>query len=299
MSTNRTRIREALGGVIAVLITPYAEGTVDVSALTGIARRLDDAGIHVLTALGNTAEVFQLTAEERVAHLRAVAAGTDGSLLIAGVAGASATVLANTDAAAALGYDLTMVHEPADPFGDSAGFADYYLDIADRSALPLVIYLRTERLDTLALSDLSHHANIAGVKYARRSLDALTTLLADANGDCVWINGAAEARAPEFLTLGLTGFTSGIANARPDLALRVHEALVVGDDTRLARAVAPLSPVEDIRAEGNGRFNVAVLKEILRCSGIETGPVRAPHSELTPSAKRALHAAIAAWPTHR
>ena len=110
------------------------------------------------------------------------------------------------------------------------------------------------------------------------------------------MNGGAETRAADFFDLGLTGFTSGIANVRPDLALAVHRALVDRDSAGLDAALRDVIPVEKIRATGNGKFNVAVLKELFRAQGTDVGEVRPPHSPLSAEAARDLRAAIADWP---
>ncbi|MBB4140809.1 dihydrodipicolinate synthase family protein [Microbacterium invictum] len=278
----------------AVLVTPYREGQLDVGTLADLASRVDRAGIHAITALGNTAEVFQLTRAERSAYIEATADAAQDALLVAGVAGSLAESLADIDVAGSQGYRAAMLHEPVDPFGDSQGLLEFYLQAADRTALPLVLYLRTSRLAGPALRDLVRHPSIAGVKYARPGIDDLTHALADdAGADCVWVNGSAESRAPEFLELGLTGFTSGIANARPDIALGVHRALVSRDRAALDRALALAAPIERLRADGHGKYNVSVLKEMLRAIGLETGPVRPPHSPLPPRERDELHRVLA------
>ena len=84
-----------LGGVSCVLVTPFRDGvgTPDADRTEQLARRVDAAGIHAITVLGNTAEVFQLTDAERRVLLAAAAQGTDRSLLIAGALGAAPACL--------------------------------------------------------------------------------------------------------------------------------------------------------------------------------------------------------------
>lgn len=291
------RLASRLDGVTAVLVTPYRSDRVDEELASAVAQRVGESPVHAIVALGNTAEVFQLTGEERRAYLAAVARAGSDTLRIAGFTGAAAAVLDEIDMAAQLGYEAAMLHEPADPFGDSEGLLSYYRFIADRSALPLILYLRSERIDFDALRLLARQPSVVGVKYARRDMDLLARVLASDAGDaCVWVNGAAEMRAPDFLPLRLTGFTSGIANVRPDLALAVHRALVTNDPASLRAALAFIAPVEQLRAAGNGKFNVAVLKELFRAAGTDVGDVRPPHSPLSAQALEQLHTAVSAWP---
>ena len=78
-----------LTGVTAVLVTPYRDGRVDERLAETLARDVGSSGVHAIAALGNTAEVFQLTRDEQRAYLRAVARADAPALRIAGFAGAA------------------------------------------------------------------------------------------------------------------------------------------------------------------------------------------------------------------
>jgi len=284
----------ALDGVTAVLVTPYSGGTdrVDEAAVTAIAAHAAAAGIPVLTALGNTAEVQQLTDEERRTVLRGVAAVDHPVTRIAGVCGGLRTVLAEIETAAGLGYQAAMVHEPADPFGDGDGLTRYYQQLAASAPLPIVLYLRSTRLTAAHLAELVALPGVVGVKYARPDLHSLAGLLAGpAREQCTWINGLAESAVAAFGALGIPSFTSGIANAVPEVALAVHRAVTAGDLATIQQLQADVvGPVEALRAEHGSRYNVATIKELLRWQGIEAGGVRPPHSELAGVARTRLAA---------
>ncbi|WP_237742631.1 dihydrodipicolinate synthase family protein [Actinopolymorpha alba] len=291
--------RPTMDGVVAVLLTPYVHGTsaVDEATIRLLTRRLEVAGIRTITALGNTAEVHQLTPDERVSVLRAVAAARQEATLIAGLAGSLGGTLEEASRAYDLGYDAVMLHEPAEPFGDGDGIARYFGQICERVALPVVLYVRSTRLSNEALTELVASPSVIAVKYARPDLTTLAALLdGGAAQHCTWINGSAEAKVPAFAELGITAFTSGIANVRPDVALAVHAAAAGGDQVRLRQLIELVAPVEALRNEVHARFNVAVLKELLRAEGIETGGVRPPHSPLTSAATESLRSAVATWP---
>ena len=288
-----------IDGVVAVLVTPYLDRTIAVNEETIrlLTRRLEVAGIRTITALGNTAEVHQLTPDERVSVLRAVAAARQESTLIAGLAGSLSGALEEASRAHDLGYDAVMLHEPADPFGDGDGVARYVSQICERVTLPVVLYLRSTRLSLEALRQLVASPSVIAVKYARPDLSTLATMLDEGCArHCAWINGSAEARVPAFAELGVTSFTSGIGNVRPDMALAVHAAVLSGDQARLRQLIELVSPVEALRNEAHGRFNVAVIKEMLRAEGVEAGGVRPPHSPLTSAARESLRSQVAKWP---
>lgn len=307
----------AFTGVTAVIITPYADdGTVAPEIATRLAGQADAAGIDVITALGNTGEVQQLDAAERRTMLRAIAAGRDRAQLLAGVIGSAGDVIASAEDAASLGYHAIMVHEPADPFGASADVARYYELVAERSPLPVVLYLRSPRLAVPDLGRLVRHPGIAAVKYARDDLLGLSTLLTDSRpepvdrtrpepvghmrpepvegpAECVWINGLAESRVPAFAALGITGFTTGIGNIYPEICVAIRDATIAGEQSRLYALLDLIRPIEVLRAVGGGRFNVSVLKELLRLRGIPAGDVRPPHAPLDETARAELHRVVA------
>ncbi|UFU02788.1 dihydrodipicolinate synthase family protein [Ruania suaedae] len=285
-------MRVDLEGVTAVLVTGYRDGTaqVDRAAVTALATRVSDGGVPVLTALGNTAEVHQLQGPERREVLEAVAEAGHPGTMLAGVAGPMSGMLREIELAHALGYHAAMVHEPADPFGDGTGLVRFYTELAQWSALPLVLYVRSTRLSGTQLRTLAGHERVVGVKYARPDLHTLGSLLRSGAGAmCTWINGLAESHALAFAGIGVTSFTSGIANARPEIAMALHLGVTSGDLRAVRRLVEEyIGEVEALRAERAGRHNVSVIKELLRWEGLDTGGVRAPHEELDEGARTRL-----------
>ncbi|MBB4664274.1 dihydrodipicolinate synthase family protein [Conexibacter arvalis] len=299
----RSQLSDQLGGVVAVLPTPFAHdgGAVDAAALERLSATLDAAGIHALTALGNTGEVFQLTAEERRAVLAATARGRTNAALVAGIAGAGAEALELTAEAAEIGYDAVMLHDPPDPLAGERGIVRFYGDFAERSPLPVVLYVRTPRLGGDALAELALHPRIAGVKYARHDLHVLATVLErpGLRDACTWTCGLAESMVAPMRALGLVGFTSGVANVRPDLALAVWQASRAGDFDALAAAIAPLLPFEALRTRAGGRHNVAVVKAAMALLGSDVGEVRAPCEPLDEAAAASLATIVRGWPASR
>ncbi|MDO8210238.1 dihydrodipicolinate synthase family protein [Conexibacter sp. CPCC 206217] len=291
---------QLLSGVVAVLPTPFERtgGEVDLEALERLTAVLDSAGVHTLTALGNTGEVFQLNAEERRAVLAATARGRTRAGLIAGVTGALSEALESASEAERLGYDAVMLHDPPDPLAGERGIVGLITEFADRSPLPVVLYVRTPRLGADALAELALHPQIVGVKYARHDLHVLGTLLErpGVRDACTWTCGLAESMVAPMRALGLVGFTSGIANVRPDLSLAVWRASRAGDFDALAAALRPLLPFELLRTRAGGRHNVAVVKAALALTGADAGEVRAPCEPLDARAAEALAGIVRAWP---
>src|SRR5581483_9663105 len=139
MTDSSHRLDERLAGVTAVPVTPFAPGggTIDHAALEALVARLDEAGVHALTLLGATAEVFQLSAAERREIIRVAAGARTNAALLAGLAGPLSEMLELAAWAAEHGVDAVMIHEPADPGGSAEGLAALIRTIADASPLPV------------------------------------------------------------------------------------------------------------------------------------------------------------------
>jgi 4-hydroxy-tetrahydrodipicolinate synthase len=288
-----------LGGVTAVLVAPFSTGTgaFDTQTAERLSRRCDDAGIHALTALGNTGEVYQLTFEEKVAALRAVAAGRRRAALIAGLCGPLADLHRQAEIAAGLGYDAVMVHEPPDPGASDQGIRTFLLDVAARCPLPVVLYIRTPRLSHGSLAELAAHPRIVAVKYAIADVTAAASLLAldGLRERCAWVCGLAESMVPAFSALGMRGFTSGLANVRPDLALGIWEAVQARDWPQFEARLRRILPFELLRNRDGGRYNVAVVKTALAWQGIDVGEVRPPCAPLDVEGRAQLRRILESW----
>jgi dihydrodipicolinate synthase/N-acetylneuraminate lyase len=295
----KTELLSRLSGITAVAVTPFRDGTgpIDAGLLATLTERMDAAGIHVITALGNTAEVFQLSDAERRQVLEGVAGARDQAALLAGITGSLDNLVSMAEFAAGLEYDAVMVHEPADPFSSSEGLEEFYERVADASPLPVVLYLRSGRLTTRGLLHVAAHANVVAVKYAQTNLTELANALAQPGADeLLWICGLAESMVPSFAGLGIAGFTSGLANVRPDLALGLWTAVRDGDLEQMRQRLAAILPFEMLRVRHGGKHNISVIKVVAGWQGLDAGGVRPPSVDLDPVAERQLRGLVESWP---
>jgi 4-hydroxy-tetrahydrodipicolinate synthase len=297
-----TELIERLAGVTAVPITPFLRGgkTIDSAALEALVTRLDAAGINALTILGATGEVFQLTTQERREVVRVAGDARTSAALLAGLAGPLSDMLELASWAAANDFDAVMVHEPADPGGSAAGLVALLHAIADESPLPVVPYVRTPRLNEAELREVIAHPNVVAVKYAVPDLERAAGLMkAGGLAECAhWICGLAETWVPAFAPLGMTGFTSGLANVEPALALALHAAVRDGDSAAIDEVVELVVPFETLRNRDGGRYNVAVVKAALAAAGRSEPDVRPPSAPLDASTQAELANVLDRWASH-
>lgn len=299
MSNTNEHLASRLAGVTAVPVTPFQENgsTVSIGTIHELVRRMDSTGVHCLAALGNTAEIFQLSDDERADVLAAVAEARQDMVIIAGVAGHLSSVIRQCVKVSQLGYDAVMIHEPLDPLSSSAGITKYMVRIADESPLPVIPYLRTKRMTMSAVRSLVTHQKVVGVKYALTDVASIAQLLSDPapRGACTWICGAAESMVPVYMANGVTGFTSGLANIRPDLVVALWEAAAQGRLTEFQELYALLLPLELLRVRNDGRHNISVIKYALESQGYEIGEVRPPCENLDQATVEELLAIMTSW----
>jgi 4-hydroxy-tetrahydrodipicolinate synthase len=297
-----SRLKEALATVVVIPVTPMRpDGSIEWGTYTDLIRRVAGSGISVITPNGNTGEFYALTpAEARQATEAAVRAVSDQAPL-----GARAEVLAGVgyDTASAIeaarhaedaGAKMIMIHQPVHPYQAAEGWIGYHQAIADAvPGLGAVLYIRNERITGAQIRELGERCpNVIGVKYGVRDVAQFAAVARDAGLDrFAWLAGLAELYAPAYWAAGARGFTSGLANVNPSLALAMLGELRAGDFGAAMRTWESIRPFEDLRAAGAAADNVSVVKEALAQLGL-CGPDVRPPSRLLPDAERHQVAAI-------
>jgi 4-hydroxy-tetrahydrodipicolinate synthase len=292
-------LSRALRDVIAIPITPYADGRPDLDRYRLLLRRLIDAGIGVLTPNGNTGEFYALNAEERRELLTAAAGATQGEAhLVAGIGHDVATAVAEARHAAACGIRMVMVHQPVHPHISAQGWLDYHRAIA--AALPdtaLILYVRNAGIDGTLLSRLGELCpNVIAVKYAVADTSRFAQVRAEAGADrFVWIAGLAEPYALSYAVHGAQGFTSGLVNVNPAFPLRLRDALRELRYAQAERMLHDIEPFEHLRAVDGGANNVSVVKEAMHQLGLCDRSVRPPSAVLGDRDRQEVARILAGW----
>jgi 4-hydroxy-tetrahydrodipicolinate synthase len=293
-------IQQALGTAVVVPVTPFdIEGGVDYAAYRRLLTRLVAAGVSVITCNGNAGEFYSLTLEEsrRVAEvtLEAVAGR---ALVVVGVGLDALTAGRSAQLAQQAGARAVMVHQPVHPFRSLDGWVDYHRQVAEAAPeVGVVPYIRDAAINAATLNALLEACpTVAGVKYAVPDPLLFASLAAAVGPErMAWVCGLAELWAPSFWAGGATGFTSGLANVQPTLALSMLAALRSGDAAGVRRAWALAQPFEAMRARRGSAANVSVIKEALAQQGLCDRWVRPPISLLPDSERAEVAAILANW----
>ncbi|GAA2225535.1 4-hydroxy-tetrahydrodipicolinate synthase [Kitasatospora cystarginea] len=267
-----------LQGIYVPLITPFDEdGAIATEALERLAHSVLDQGAAGLVALGTTGEPATLDEDERraVTEVCARVCRERGATLIVG-AGGNDTRRSAEQLAALTGVDAALVTVPAFTRPGEAGVLAHFEYLAERSAVPLVIYhipYRTgQALGAATLRRLLSLPGIAGVKYAAGGIDESTVeLLAGGGGGVL---GGDDTVISPLLALGACGGILASAHLATERFVELADAWRKGDAVRARELGARLAALS---AACFAEPNPTVTKGVLHARGvIPTPAVRLP-----------------------
>ena len=296
--TNPNFLR-ALPGISGILVTPFdRDDRIAPERLRPIIDRAVNAGVHILTANGNTGEFYGLTTDEATRMVHAAAEMLDGRApLLAGVGRSIGDAVALAKTSREAGASALMVHQPPDPFVAPRGVVAYVQRVAEAGqGLPVVLYLRNDGIGLDAIEQLTRIPGVAGVKWAAPTPLRLAEAIRRSDPKIVWVGGLAEVWAPPLCAVGARGFTSGLINVWPEHSVAIHKALEGGDYKRAGELIRTMNAFEELRAEENNGTNVTVVKSALALMGQDCGHVRPPGAwPLTERQAKELRTALTEW----
>jgi 4-hydroxy-tetrahydrodipicolinate synthase len=293
-------LRDVLATVAAVPVTPFGpDGAPDWDCHGRLIDRLIDNGITLVTPNGNTGEFYTLSAEEtRAATESAIRAARGRAEVLAGVGHDLPTAIGSASHARAAGARMIMIHQPVSPYLSAEGWVDYHAAIAGSVPdLGVVLYIRDPRIAGRHIRELGRRSpNVVGVKYGVKDMVQFAGVARDAGlGRFTWLAGLAELTAPACWTSGASGFTSGLVNVAPGLALSMLESLRGGDMAGAMKAWDACRPFEELRAADSSADNVSVVKEALAQLGLCRPDVRPPSHRVPEQVRAQIAQILAGW----
>ena len=164
-------------GCGTALVTPFtAQGDLDESAITRLARRQIDSGVHFLVPCGTTGESPSLSHEEKVRVTELVVQAADGQVPVLAGAGSYDTQTAVQLVAdmAKTGVDGILSVTPFYNKPTQEGLYLHFKTIASSTDLPIVLYNVPSRtgcnIEPATLTRLAAVPNIVGIKEASGNL---------------------------------------------------------------------------------------------------------------------------------
>jgi len=175
-----------LSGIFPPISTPfYPGGEVYYKKIESNVERYSRTPVAGIVVLGSTGEAILLSDQERRDVLKtALAAAAPNKVMIAGTGIESAhETLRLTEYAAELGYDAAMVRTPHYYKKQMlpANLLAFYRTVADRSALPIIIYNFPQAtgydIPAEIVIELSGHPNVVAIKESSGNLAKVKTMV--------------------------------------------------------------------------------------------------------------------------
>lgn len=223
--------REKLQGIFVPLATPFKDNEdLDTDALSHNLALYGDTALRGFVVLGSNGECKSLDDAEKATVLETVLAEANERMTI------TVGVMYETSRHAErfirriadLGADFALVQSPSyfkKQLTDDALYA-YFSGLADRAAIPLLIYhcpgFNGILLSFDLLEKLSAHPNIAGMKDSAPGCDLKIMQL---NRDSFHVMAGSVAKLSEFVERGSVGGTISVANYAPGLAVELYQCL--------------------------------------------------------------------------
>ena len=224
-----------LCGSYPPLVTPFRNGEVDYATYARLVERQIAGGSHGILVNGTTSEPSTLTTEERNKLVEVAVKTAAGRVPVVAATGSQshADSVTLTKGAEKAGADALLILTPYFIRPPQRGMAEYFIDLARRTALPMMIYHIPGRaavnitVDTVAqIADKA--PNLVGIKHAVNDLTFVTELLARMGHEFRVHVGLEDLSLP-MLAVGARGLMNAVGNLAPDKIAALYEKCAAGD----------------------------------------------------------------------
>jgi 4-hydroxy-tetrahydrodipicolinate synthase len=279
-----------LKGVWTALITPFIKERVNLTALTQLVELAVEAGLTGIVPLGSTGESAALDEDEKIEVIKTAVKAADNKLKVMVGAGTNNTskTIANVKQAHALGADAALVVTPYYNKPTPEGLKHHFLQIADVSPIPIVLYHIPSRCGVGIPIDLvlalSKHPRIIGIKEAGGDVWRSGEIARFTDDDFAVLSGDDTLTLP-LMSVGAVGVISVISNLAPKRFREMIDYCLANDFKSALKIHQRLSPL--LEALGK-ETNPAPIKEAMNLSGLNTGDVRSPLVPVRPETRKAI-----------
>lgn len=282
-------------GSIPALVTPFRDGAIDYAALGRLVDWQIESGSSAIVPCGTTGEAPTLSLDEHHAVIAHLVAAARGRVPVIAGCGSNDTATARDHLrrAADGGADAALVVTPYYNRPSQDGLIAHYETLADRSALPILLYAVPGRtgvnlaLETVAR--LARHERIVGIKDATGDIGRVSAIRLLAGANFVQLSGNDDS-ALAFNAAGGEGCISVSANVAPDLCAAL-QAATLGGDYATARALQ--NRLYPLHVALFADASPAPAKYALSRLGHATDEVRLPLVACSLAARGAIDAALA------
>ncbi|KAI5813153.1 hypothetical protein BZA77DRAFT_322516 [Pyronema omphalodes] len=287
-------LRPGIYAPIMTFFTPETED-LDLPTITRHSIRLATAGLSGLVVMGSNGESVHLSREEKALITRTVRNALDTSNFssVSLIVGCSAQSVRETlqlcEDAHKAGGDSVLIIPPS--YYRSAmteeAIESYYLKVADKSPLPVLIYnypgaVAGIDLDSDFLVRVSGHGNVVGTKFTCGNTGKLARVAEGMKGKMVpkehGSGYMAFAGLADFLLQGLmvggSGVIAGGANVAPKACVKVFELFKQGKYEEAMKAQMLLSKGDWVLTKGAIPGTKAALRRYFGYGGYPRAPLQ-------------------------
>lgn len=284
-------VTEKYQGIFPAFYACYEDdGSVSPQRARHLARYLLEKGVKGLYVGGSSGECITQSVQERKIILENVMDEVGDKLVIIAHVACNNTADSQELArhAQSLGVDAIAAIPPIYFHLPPYGIADYWNDISAAAPDTDFIIYNIPQLAGVALTQpllekMKENPRLIGVKNSSLPTMDIELWKEVGGGDFVVMNGPDE-QFISGLAMGATGGIGGTYGAMPELFQHIFNCFRTGRMTEAAAAQYAVCHIIYTMLSAHGNL-YAVIKEILRRRGVETGDVRKPLPSLVESDK--------------
>ena len=284
-------------GVCTAIVTPFTDsGAVSYDQFARLIDRQLEGGVDAVCVCGTTGESATLSVREHVGLVEACVRRVSGRARVIAGAGSNATAaaLSLSQRVQDAGADALLLVTPYYNKATQDGLIRHYTYIADRVALPILLYNVPSRTGVSFTAEtykaLSQHPNINGVKEASGNFSLLSHTRALCGPDFHIWSGNDDQVVP-MMSLGAEGVVSVASNLVPEVMVRISHLCLEGAFQEAAALQLRYQALMDALFI---EVNPIPIKAALNLAGWEAGPLRLPLCELSDGHREALRQAMEA-----
>ncbi len=287
-----------LRGTFTALVTPFANGKIDLLAFERLVERQIDAGISGLVPCGSTGEFASLSEEEHRQLVETCVRVTNGRVpVIAGASGINPYhVIDLGKQAMDLGADAVMVVTPYFVKPTQDQIHDFYALIDNALNAPILLYNNPSRsainMSVSIIARLAARGNIVGIKEADADPTRATKIRAAVNDDTFGILSGNASSVLAFMAQGGDGVISTTSNVLPKECSELVAAWDAKDDVLIQKLRYPLLVLDEALYLEPAP---AVIKYALSKLGLCSNEARSPLGILTQQHRPMIDGLLADW----
>jgi 4-hydroxy-tetrahydrodipicolinate synthase len=289
-------------GTFTALVTPFRNGSIDVSAFQTLVETQIAAGITGVVAIGTTGESPTLSHDERQQLIRLTVATANKRCLVIAGTGSNATqhAIADTKMAEKLGCDGALLVAPYYNKPSQEGLFRHFKAIADATSLPIMLYNIPGRCSVDIMPEtvvrLARECrNIVSIKEASGSVERVSDLRRRLPESFTILSGDDSLTLP-FMAVGAVGVVSVASNLFPAEVCALMRACESGDFKSAATLHRKLLPLfKDLFIEPNP----VPVKTALGWRGAMLGEVRLPLCEMSEANQARLRKTLEEFESNR